>query len=80
MSLTDAADRRVGGYSLGMRQRLGVAAALLRARRLLVLDEPTNGLDPAGTRDLRDLVRRLAADGRTFRNPLLVFDGCFDTG
>ena len=55
--------RRVRGYSLGMRQRLGLAAALLRRPRLLVVDEPTNGMDPAGVRDLRLLVRRLADDG-----------------
>ena len=59
-----AADR-VSGFSFGMRQRLGIAAALLREPRLLILDEPTNGLDPAGMRDMRDLVRRLAADDRT---------------
>ncbi len=48
-----------------MKQRLGIAAALLKAPRLLVLDEPSNGLDPAGIRDVRELVRRLGADGRT---------------
>ncbi|UQU62456.1 ABC transporter ATP-binding protein [Couchioplanes caeruleus] len=56
---------RVGGYSFGMRQRLGVAAALLRDPRLLVLDEPANGLDPAGIRDMRALIKRLAASGLT---------------
>jgi ABC-2 type transport system ATP-binding protein len=56
---------KVGGYSFGMRQRLGVAAALLRDPRLLVLDEPANGLDPAGIRDMRALVKRLAASGLT---------------
>ncbi|MEV5571315.1 ABC transporter ATP-binding protein [Spirillospora sp. NPDC052269] len=61
--LGDAARARVGGYSVGMRQRLGIAASLLRAPRLLILDEPTSGLDPAGMRDVADLVRRLAADG-----------------
>ena len=52
-------------YSLGMRQRLGLAGALLRPRDLLVLDEPTNGLDPQGTREVRHLVRELAAEGAT---------------
>ncbi len=56
---------RVGGYSHGMRQRLGIAAALLRRPRLLVLDEPATGLDPAGMRDMRALVRRLADGGMT---------------
>jgi ABC-2 type transport system ATP-binding protein len=56
---------KVRGYSFGMRQRLGVAAALLRAPRLLVLDEPANGLDPAGIRDMRALVKRLADGGLT---------------
>jgi ABC-2 type transport system ATP-binding protein len=58
-------EQRVGGFSSGMRQRLGLAAALLRAPRLLLVDEPTTGLDPAGARDLRDLVRRLPAEGVT---------------
>ena len=56
---------RVGGYSFGMRQRLGVAASLLRNPSLLVLDEPANGLDPAGMRDMRSLIQRLAASGLT---------------
>jgi ABC-2 type transport system ATP-binding protein len=60
-----AGDRKVGGYSLGMRQRLGLAAALLGSPRLLVLDEPTNGLDPQGTREVRELIPELAAEGRT---------------
>jgi ABC-2 type transport system ATP-binding protein len=63
--LTDAADRRVGGYSLGMRQRLGLATALLTDPELLILDEPTNGLDPEGVRWLRDLLRGMAAEGAT---------------
>jgi ABC-2 type transport system ATP-binding protein len=62
VELRDRARDRVGGYSHGMRQRLGIAAALLRSPRLLLLDEPTTGLDPAGMRDMRDLVRRLAAE------------------
>ena len=65
VELSDRADRKVGGYSYGMRQRLGVAASLLREPRLLVLDEPANGLDPAGIRDMRALVKRLAATGLT---------------
>src|SRR5205807_5105192 len=56
---------KAGGYSHGMRQRLGIASALLRKPMLLLLDEPTTGLDPAGMRDMRDLVRRLAGDGIT---------------
>jgi ABC-2 type transport system ATP-binding protein len=65
VDLRDRAKDKVGGYSHGMRQRLGIAAALLRGPRLLLLDEPTTGLDPAGMRDMRDLVRRLAGDGIT---------------
>ena len=61
VDLSGAANRRVGGYSLGMKQRLGLAAALLGNPRILVLDEPANGLDPAGMRWLRDLLRSLAA-------------------
>jgi ABC-2 type transport system ATP-binding protein len=65
VDLVGREDDKVGGYSYGMRQRLGVAASLLRDPRLLVLDEPANGLDPAGIRDMRALVKRLAASGLT---------------
>jgi ABC-2 type transport system ATP-binding protein len=65
VELGHAADRRVGGYSLGMRQRLGLAAALLGDPPVLVLDEPGNGLDPQGIRWLRDLLRERAAAGGT---------------
>jgi ABC-2 type transport system ATP-binding protein len=65
VELTKRARDRVGGYSHGMRQRLGIAAALLRAPRLLLLDEPATGLDPAGMRDMRALIRRLAGEGIT---------------
>ena len=65
VGLTNAGAKKVRAYSLGMKQRLGIAAALLRPRDLLVLDEPTNGLDPQGTREVRHLVRSLAADGTT---------------
>src|SRR4051812_18189483 len=65
VGLTDRAKDKVREYSYGMVQRLGVAAALMRSPRLLVLDEPTNGLDPAGIRDMRALVRRLADGGIT---------------
>ena len=65
VELTAGGGRRVKGYSLGMRQRLGLAAAMLGDPEVLVLDEPANGLDPAGIRWLRDLLRALAAQGRT---------------
>jgi ABC-2 type transport system ATP-binding protein len=65
VELTKAADRHVGGYSLGMRQRLGLAAALLGDPPVLILDEPANGLDPQGVRTLRDLLQARAASGGT---------------
>ena len=65
VGLAAAARKRYRNYSLGMRQRLGLAAALLRPRDLLVLDEPTNGLDPQGTREVRTLIRELAGEGST---------------
>ncbi|KRV50833.1 multidrug ABC transporter ATP-binding protein [Wenjunlia vitaminophila] len=65
VGLTSAAGKKARAYSLGMKQRLGLAAALLQPRELLVLDEPTNGLDPQGMREIRALVRELAADGTT---------------
>jgi ABC-2 type transport system ATP-binding protein len=65
VELTPRVKHRVGGYSHGMRQRLGIAAALLRRPRLLILDEPATGLDPAGMRDMRLLIRRLADEGIT---------------
>jgi ABC-2 type transport system ATP-binding protein len=65
VGLTAAEGKRFRQYSLGMKQRLGIAAALLQPRDLLVLDEPTNGLDPQGTREVRHLVRDLSAEGMT---------------
>ncbi|MCH0563215.1 ABC transporter ATP-binding protein [Streptomyces sp. MUM 2J] len=65
VGLTAAAGKKAKAYSLGMKQRLGLASALLQPRRLLVLDEPTNGLDPQGMREIRALIRELAADGTT---------------
>jgi ABC-2 type transport system ATP-binding protein len=65
VGLADRADDRTRGYSLGMRQRLGLAIALLKDPELLILDEPANGLDPAGIREIREVVRTLGAEGRT---------------
>jgi ABC-2 type transport system ATP-binding protein len=65
VELRPRARHKVRGYSHGMRQRLGIAAALLRRPRLLILDEPATGLDPAGMRDMRELIRRLAGEGIT---------------
>src|SRR3954471_2923661 len=65
VDLHERAADRFKGYSLGMKQRLGIAAALLKGPRLLILDEPSNGLDPAGIRDVRELIRRLGSDGHT---------------
>ena len=65
VGLTEAARRRVRTYSKGMQQRIGIAQALLAAPRLVILDEPTSALDPLGRRDVRDLIRRLRADGVT---------------
>src|SRR5690625_2014300 len=65
VGLGHAGAKRVRAYSLGMKQRLGIAGALLMPRDLLVLDEPTNGLDPQGTREVRNLIRSLAGEGAT---------------
>ena len=65
VGLLAAAKKRYRHYSLGMKQRLAIAASLLRPRELIILDEPTNGLDPQGTREVRALVRQIAADGTT---------------
>jgi ABC-2 type transport system ATP-binding protein len=65
VGLLAAADKRYRAYSLGMKQRLGIATSLLRPRDLVILDEPTNGLDPQGTREVRSLIRQIAADGAT---------------
>ena len=65
VGLTAVANKKVKTYSFGMRQRLGLALALLRPRQLLILDEPTNGMDPQGTREIRNLTKELAAEGAT---------------
>lgn len=65
VNLAEAAHRRFKTYSLGMKQRLGIACAILNNPELIVLDEPTNGLDPQGTREVRELIPELAAEGRT---------------
>ncbi len=65
VGLLSAAGKRYRHYSLGMKQRLAIAAGLLQPRELIILDEPTNGLDPQGTREVRALIRRIAADGTT---------------
>jgi ABC-2 type transport system ATP-binding protein len=65
VGMTESAQRKVQGYSTGMKQRIGLAAALLHRPDLIILDEPTNGLDPKGMREMRDLLRDLAADGVT---------------
>jgi len=65
VGLRERGDDRFKGYSLGMKQRLGIAAALLKKPQLLILDEPSNGLDPAGIREVRELIQRLGRDGRT---------------
>ncbi|HEV8012616.1 MAG TPA: ATP-binding cassette domain-containing protein, partial [Pontimonas sp.] len=65
VGLSNASDKKAGEYSLGMKQRLGLANALLKPRELLILDEPTNGLDPQGTREVRNLIRSLASEGIT---------------
>jgi ABC-2 type transport system ATP-binding protein len=65
VGMTERADARFGGYSTGMKQRIGIACALLSRPELVVLDEPTSGLDPAGQREIRTLVRELAGEGRT---------------
>jgi ABC-2 type transport system ATP-binding protein len=65
VGLLAAADKRYRAYSLGMKQRLGIAGGLLQPRDLMILDEPTNGLDPQGTREIRSLIKQIASDGTT---------------
>jgi ABC-2 type transport system ATP-binding protein len=82
VGLAHRADDRVSGYSTGMKQRLGIAAALLRAPRLLLLDEPTAGLDPAGVRQMGELVRELSADGTAIllsSHQIVEVEGVCDT-
>jgi ABC-2 type transport system ATP-binding protein len=75
VGLSNAAKKKVHAYSLGMKQRLGLANALLKPRQILILDEPTNGLDPQGTREVRNLIRSLAAEGITiFVSSHLLFE------
>src|SRR5262249_40517973 len=74
VGLAARADDRVGTYSLGMRQRLGIARCLLCDPELLILDEPVNGLDPAGIREVRGRVRSLVAEGRTVLLPSHLLD------
>lgn len=75
VGLGEGADRSFGGYSTGMRQRLGLASVLLPEPDLLILDEPTSGLDPAGQREIRKLVQELASEGRTiFLSSHLMFE------
>ena len=65
VKMTPAADRKIGGYSKGMRQRIGVAQALVNDPDLVILDEPTDGVDPVGRRDIRDIVKHLREEGKT---------------
>ncbi|MCA9929378.1 MAG: ABC transporter ATP-binding protein, partial [Anaerolineales bacterium] len=65
VGMSSSANRKVKGYSTGMKRRIGLAAALMHQPELIILDEPTSGLDPAGMREVRDLLRELAADGMT---------------
>ena len=76
VGLEDAAKRRLGGYSKGMLQRIGLAQSLVQNPRLVILDEPTAGVDPVGSREIRDLILRLKEEGYTvFLFPLFLFRG-----